>query len=83
MPSRRINKNHHPISPLDKLWNTIGQREITGDGTEAVSHLAAGRPIYYSDQAYPGKVIKKYPDGRRELVVFDQSGNEIIENQAL
>lgn len=41
------------------------------DGSEAHSHLAAGRPIYYAKPDTPrDRVIKEYPDGRRQLVYF-------------
>ncbi|OIQ80724.1 hypothetical protein GALL_375210 [mine drainage metagenome] len=41
------------------------------DGAAAKEHLAAGRPIYYGDDAFPGEVIKEYPDGRRQIVVMN------------
>lgn len=44
------------------------------DGRAAQQHLAAGRPIYYGDDRYPGKIIKKYPDGRQQLVSVDSDG---------
>lgn len=45
------------------------------DGQAAKSHLAAGRPIYYCEDAYPDYMIRKWPDGRRELVTIDAMGN--------
>ncbi|HBR5516541.1 TPA: hypothetical protein ACWS6R_000084 [Klebsiella pneumoniae] len=48
-------------------------------GAAARAHLAAGRAIYYSEDATPeGLLIKEYPDGRRELVKFDEGGDIII-----
>jgi len=45
----------------------------------AREHLATGFPIYYRDRSTPaGLEIKKYPDGRRELVRFKRSGDEVI-----
>lgn len=38
------------------------------DGSAARSHLVAGRPIYYGDDCWPKEVVRKYPDGRMELV---------------
>ncbi len=38
------------------------------DGLAARQHLAAGRPIYYGDARYPEGLVKKYPDGRKQLV---------------
>lgn len=35
-------------------------------------HLRAGRPIYYTEAGLPdNQLIKKYPDGRREILEFD------------
>jgi len=45
------------------------------DGLAAKEHLAAGRPIYYGDDQYPEGLIKKYPDGHRQLVAVSASGN--------
>lgn len=44
------------------------------DGQAAKQHLAAGRPIYYGDARYPDGLVKKYPDGRRQLVAVSDSG---------
>lgn len=38
------------------------------DGLAAQQHLAAGRPIYYGDEKYPSGIVRKYPDGRLQLV---------------
>ena len=47
---------------------------IHDDGLAAKQHLAAGRPIYYGDDRYPEGVIKKYPDGHRQLVTVTPDG---------
>lgn len=54
-------------------------------GDAARSHLAAGNPIYFRESNTPsGTCIKKYPDGRCELVTFDrQSGAEIVVSELL
>lgn len=44
---------------------------INDDGSAAKQHLAAGRPIYYADDRYQEGVVKKYPDGRKQLVTID------------
>ena len=44
------------------------------DGAAAKAHLAAGRPIYYCEDCYPVSMIRKWPDGRRELVNVDEKG---------
>lgn len=44
------------------------------DGLAAKQHLAAGRAIYYGDERYPEGLIKKFPDGRRQLVDVSDAG---------
>ncbi|MEB2541746.1 MULTISPECIES: hypothetical protein [Burkholderia] len=49
------------------------EREIEDAGDEAARHhLNAGRPIYVGDDAFPGRVIRQYPDGRRELMRLNE-----------
>lgn len=50
----------------------------TGAGEAARSHWAAGRPIYVGDPAYPGQVVRWYPDGRRELMELDHERGELV-----
>ena len=38
------------------------------DGLAAKQHLTAGRPIYYQDDQFPEGLIRKYPDGHKQLV---------------
>jgi hypothetical protein len=65
------------------LWPDIEAALRREDGSAAREHLAAGFPIYYSDDGTPvGAVIKKYPDGRRELVRFDENGEHRIADLA-
>jgi hypothetical protein len=59
---------------FDRMMRLV--QEDTGEA--AREHLAAGHPVYYGDDAYPGYVVKQYPDGRKELVNFDKNGTEII-----
>ena len=44
------------------------------DGLAAKQHLAAGRAIYFADDTYPEGLIKKYPDGRLELIAVGADG---------
>lgn len=44
------------------------------DGLAAKQHLDAGRPIYYGDDRYPNGLVKKYPDGRKQLVTVSNGG---------
>ncbi|WP_197722458.1 hypothetical protein [Acidithiobacillus ferridurans] len=46
------------------------------DGRAAKAHLAAGRPIYYGDERHPGKIIKEFPDGRRQLITISRTRQE-------
>ena len=49
---------------------------------EIIAHvegqLAAGVPISYEDDDYPGEIVREYPDGRREIIDFDEEGREIV-----
>ncbi|CAA7625983.1 conserved hypothetical protein [Magnetospirillum sp. LM-5] len=47
-------------------------------GDEAKRHLAAGRPIYYSDDRFGDGIVKEYPDGRRQLVVFRDDAEVVL-----
>lgn len=47
------------------------------DGAAAKAHLAAGHPIYYFDDALQGNV-RKWPDGRCELVEIDDQGVIVV-----
>lgn len=65
------------IDPNEQLWRELDTAD--GDDSAAREHLAAGFPIYYRERSTPaGLQIKKYPDGRRELVRFRRSGDEVI-----
>ena len=44
------------------------------DGQAAQSHLDAGRPIYYCEDAYPDEMVRKWPGGKRELVTVAYDG---------
>lgn len=58
------------------------ERAIThDDGLAAQQHLAAGRPIYYGDAQYPEGLVKKYPDGHKQLVSVSAKGEvSVIRN---
>jgi len=36
--------------------------------------LEAGFPIFYGDDKYPGRVIREYPGGHKELVFIETDG---------
>ncbi len=51
------------------------ERAMTNDdGQAAQQHLDAGRPIYYGDARFPGGLVKKHPDGRKQLVTVSADG---------
>ena len=61
-----------------QFWDQF-ERELDSDtGEAAKTHLAACRPIYYMDPAYPDQIVKEYPDGRRELVHVDSTGQVTV-----
>lgn len=61
------------------LWDVIAAG-LERDGDFAVrEHLAAGRAVYtWEDDTPAGLCIKRYPDGRRELVRQSRDGDEVI-----
>ena len=62
-----------------QFWEQLAEALAQDAGEAAQAHLAAGRAIYYGDPAYPGAVVKQYPDGHRQLVRFARpSGTEIV-----
>ena len=71
--------SHMTIEQEQRFWEQF-ERDLDSDtGEAAQEHLAAGFPIYYGDPAYPGQVMKQYPDGRCQLVCFDlQTGAETV-----
>lgn len=66
--------------PAKESWNdfdSIERAMMRDDGQAAASHLRAGRPIYYCCDEYPTEIVREWPDGGRELVTVDTSGNII------
>lgn len=41
------------------------------DGAAVRAHLAEGRPITFTDDTFPDHMIRKWPDGRCELIDLD------------
>jgi len=62
------------------LWDVIAAG-LERDGDFAVQeHFAAGRAVYTWEEGTPaGLAIKRYPDGRRELVRHHRDGDEVIQ----
>jgi len=55
-------------------WVELEAQLSCADGAAAAAHLAAGRPIYYRDEQPPHPLLRKWPDGRREVVSVDDDG---------
>lgn len=45
------------------------------DGRAAQAHLDAGHPIYYCEDEYPDEMVRKWPDGKLELVTIAYDGS--------
>lgn len=59
----------------EDVWTSLNTGLAQEDGRAAEEHLAAGFPIYFREAGTPeGLVVKQFPDGRREFVYFDESG---------
>jgi hypothetical protein len=61
-----------------QFWEQFEGTLDSDTGEAARAHLAAGHPIYYTDNAYPGQIVREYPDGRRELVSVDAKGQATV-----
>ncbi len=75
MSQRKMDRN----TPLSQVEDYLLSAEFANaldhdDGRAAKQHLDAGRPIYYEDPHYPEGLIKKYPDGHRQIVTVDPDG---------
>ena len=80
---------------IEKLGHLSGAEELNllkaidaafscDDGTAVREHLAAGRPIYYREANTPaGHVIRKNPDGTRQLVKFGRDRSEVVVSELL
>lgn len=63
----------------EDIWQDLLKAARHDDGAAAREHLEAGFPIYYREDDTPeGLLIKEHPGGRRELVRFDEAGDEVI-----
>jgi len=61
------------------FWKSFVKKLSHDNGAAARAHIAAGHPIYYRERTTPtGTVVKEYPDGHRELVTFDLTGEHFI-----
>ena len=60
-------------------WDHVLDDILADNGAASQAVLAAGHPIYYVEGDTPeGLLIKKYPDGHRELVRCNTSIDEVV-----
>lgn len=70
-------------SDVERFWKAFERCIANDDGAAARSHLRAGRAIFISDPRYPGKVVRKWPDGSLELMIFDEANEELVVERKL
>jgi hypothetical protein len=83
---RPMTKEEKGMKSFEEEWDAFIEQKIredeedihTGICEAAQELLDKGIPIYYGDDQYPGKTIKEYPDGRREIVTIDKQGQELM-----
>lgn len=69
--------------PSEELWVELVRQSLEDEkgpdlGPAARKHLSEGRPVYYSEDSFPGETVKHYPDGHREIVVYDETYRQIF-----
>lgn len=65
------------------FWTLFAADLSRDDGATARGHLAAGFPVYIQTAETPkGTVEKRFPDGRRQLVKFDRTGEHVMSELA-
>jgi hypothetical protein len=64
------------LNKLDvrKFWVLFEWALRNDDGRAATEHLVAARPIYYCDDSFDDEMVRKWPDGRKELVSITNDG---------
>lgn len=70
---------HEMEEDLDALWRSIGRLDVNPGAEAAKEHLTAGRPVYGHEEGLAlDEVLKEYPDGRKEVVRFEQGTRKEI-----
>ncbi|CAG9229977.1 conserved hypothetical protein [Paraburkholderia tropica] len=83
--------NRNDLSHLDRatpaeeaqFWTAFEAELARDDGEAAREHLATGHPIFVSEPDYPGRVIRRNPDGSRDLMVFDEANGVLRKDRRL
>ena len=57
-----------PPAEEKRLWRAFERQLAEPDYTAAESHLKAGRPITYRDEKLGNRLLREWPDGRREYI---------------
>lgn len=57
-----------------RLWNAFVKQAAEGDDSAAREHLAAGRSIVYEADDLGGRMVREWPDGRREFISIADDG---------
>jgi len=73
------------VSPIERLdtmtvveasdaWAAFEHALISEHDSAGGTHLQDGRPIFYCDERFPAHFVRKWPDGRRELIAVEDNG---------
>lgn len=57
-----------PPAEEKRLWRAFEKQLAEPDSSAADAHLKAGRPITYRDEKLGNRLLREWPDGRREYI---------------
>ncbi len=64
-----FDKLSNPILAEDgRIWDGFEGQLAGMDDSDAQSHLKAGRPIYYCAEELGNRLVREWPDGKRDYV---------------